>query len=1149
MKALKKSLYISAILPAMLLCSCARETSEPQKTGSTVSFHVEAEVPQAGDDAILPSSKIALSGQTAVWEGNETMAMLVGNGDSTTPEEGVQPILSTTNVGVFTGQAQMGDFYVDDVHGAVVPGEIGAWYEGSGNNLVLPVLTEQTLDVQGVFSGANVPFYSLVEPGNFLNNSGVYTFNGMVMKPGCAVIRFNIYGRPEGMADGELLRGIELHTADGKAISGQVLVDANSGTISIEEGADVVSQTLGTGYSIIGKTSSNGAKFFVSVLPWGEIGQSVTINKIVLLTNNASYQASFNESLSLYAGQMKQVRIDASNFGGRDVRFEFSTDGGDTWIPEIPATFRSLAVRGKLVMDNLVDIKKAIDAQSLPVPLDLSRVEYESNVFPQIFNGTETNPYRMIESIEFPANVNELPDRCFEWCQGLKTVKVGTQFTTMGVYVFSNCIPSEVYYEAQDTRTTTNNDVPYNARMFQSSGGADVPMTATFGPTMEFFPARFFQSNNNIRKIIVEGSGVRMGYGWIGDARNLEVIEFKAGPPQASNSSMLSYSNDRMPGVNVLPSDRKVIIPFGKTTEFMASVIIQKLVDPAGAAYNLVEAEREPYKVSCEISADGVEWGQLIPETFTKLYLRGALKLSDLNAIREAADLVPSYELDLGATTYASETFPAVFAGSEENDYTKLTAITLPSNVTAIADGAFARCSALASINLDNVTVIGASAFDRAGLASVTLPNTVTAIGNDAFRHLANLAEVNYNVPSATGTYIFGGENGADDTVYSVDQVVTIGKDVTTLPDHFLRGNHVVTKVIFEGSPAGGSSAFVYCQRLGTFEFKVTTPPATPRNAVTTYTGDKASGAKVLLVPEGAEAAFKAADPATNAWGRCVAELGFSIPVDSNVKYSTNGTDWTDAMPASFTKLYLKGGLNVTDLDPIKTAIAGASSAVDLDLTGVTFGSTEFPNTFAGTSDAHFTKLRSIKFPENVTTIAASAFTYCDLVEVTIPKTVTEIGNDAFRYISTLKNVYYDSPAATGTYIFAFATSLDSTDYGNSMTITIGPDVVTLPQHFMRGNPVVSTVEFEGTPDGGNYAFRDCGRISVFRLKNGLPNLVWGAIQNGTGSLASSRQIRVPSASVDAINAAIAAIEGNTNGFKRAVSALNAESTYTVVGE
>lgn len=75
-------------------------------------------------------------------------------------------------------------------------------------------------------------------------------------------------------------------------------------------------------------------------------------------------------------------------------------------------------------------------------------------------------------------------------------------------------------------------------------------------------------------------------------------------------------------------------------------------------------------------------------------------------------------------------------------------AITIPSTlggypVTSIGDHAFAGCSSLTSVTIDNsVTSIGESAFASCSLESVTIGNSVTSIGDCAFQVCYNLTSV-----------------------------------------------------------------------------------------------------------------------------------------------------------------------------------------------------------------------------------------------------------------------------------------------------------------------------------------------------------------------------------------------------------------------
>lgn len=84
------------------------------------------------------------------------------------------------------------------------------------------------------------------------------------------------------------------------------------------------------------------------------------------------------------------------------------------------------------------------------------------------------------------------------------------------------------------------------------------------------------------------------------------------------------------------------------------------------------------------------------------------------------------------------------------NRCTKLTTVRIPSSVRHIGISAFWRCSALTSVTIpEGVTTIGECAFELCtSLKTVTLPASVTAIGNEAFNQCSALEVV--NVPDLT---------------------------------------------------------------------------------------------------------------------------------------------------------------------------------------------------------------------------------------------------------------------------------------------------------------------------------------------------------------------------------------------------------------
>ncbi len=246
---------------------------------------------------------------------------------------------------------------------------------------------------------------------------------------------------------------------------------------------------------------------------------------------------------------------------------------------------------------------------------------------------------------------------------------------------------------------------------------------------------------------------------------------------------------------------------------------------------------------------------------------------------------------------------------------------------------------------------------------------------------------------------------------------------------------------------------------------------------------------------------------------------------ESGLRYSVDGSDesWSATMPEEFEALHVKTVnyiMTAEDLSAIKTAIDSQENAVALDLTAAQYESYIFPTTFAGTADANNLKLKSIKFPSNVTEIKASAFAYTSALEsvdltgiktintkaffwsglktLNVPKTVTNFaGYQSFGCCTKLTEIYYDSPTTQkltssssriNHAVFAFVNMTGSTvnpinyayaeaDYPElyptepKCTITIGPNVNHLARYMFCYNDNIAKIVFEKKVTVGNYAF------------------------------------------------------------------------------
>lgn len=154
-----------------------------------------------------------------------------------------------------------------------------------------------------------------------------------------------------------------------------------------------------------------------------------------------------------------------------------------------------------------------------------------------------------------------------------------------------------------------------------------------------------------------------------------------------------------------------VTIPQSITTITTLSFVQNKLTSIS------VNANNENYK-----SIDGV------------LFNKAATEL-----ISFPANKTNTYTIPNGVTTIGNEAF---------NNHTTLTSLTIPASVTTINQSAFQyagkdAASFAVTINGNNLTTIGNSAFQESGLSSITLPQGLTTIGGSAFKQCTKLESIN----------------------------------------------------------------------------------------------------------------------------------------------------------------------------------------------------------------------------------------------------------------------------------------------------------------------------------------------------------------------------------------------------------------------
>lgn len=316
------------------------------------------------------------------------------------------------------------------------------------------------------------------------------------------------------------------------------------------------------------------------------------------------------------------VTLSQDKYGQR-VSYEYSKDGGQTWLEDIPAEFEVLTVRTnngvKLSAADISAFKASITEQNAPAGLDLGQADYESETFPaDAFAGTAINPNTTLSYIKFPKNVKTVASKAFQYCtaletmdlnavstlgeevfrySGLKRVNVPNTVTAYGKYVFADCLAlEEVYFNSPyDSGTNANGgtDKPNEKYMFYTvrEDITDAKLVVTIGPDVRYIQRTLFRHAYNMKKLVCEDAVYFRNY-CIAYCANLAEIEFRC-TDQAKVTDQ-TYFHISSPwdgghvkaGANV--SDKKIIVPSGMSTVYGGTSVVTTLT---GVGYSLTEAE------------------------------------------------------------------------------------------------------------------------------------------------------------------------------------------------------------------------------------------------------------------------------------------------------------------------------------------------------------------------------------------------------------------------------------------------------------------------------------------------------------------------------------------------------------------------------
>ena len=914
---MKRLLYLALAAAALFAASCTKTPVDTvaQKEGHNL---LTLEIRGVTTDDL--DTRITLDGWKPIWTGNEKMQVLFGNASSSSAATSHVAYLDQTSAGVFSGTIDMGTFSEDDIQGVIVGPEAYFKYDSGKNRITMPIAYTQLQSASGVFNGDNFPYFAEFSSTMFGDDEGKKVVDGVVLRKGHAVVAYNVYGEHEDMAAGEKLMAISINSASEAALCGTCEYRKSDGMFTFSGTLTTYTVQLENGFDLTGSTVSTGAKVYQAVLGRADgTNSSKTghITKLTVMTDKATYTKDLTVELSPVTGKVHQYNVNLASGFTRTANIQYSVDGGSTWLDEIPASFSALKVKSTvagMTEEELQAIAAAVKAQSGNVDVDFSSARVKvlgggDAEFPAVFgNETAADAVLNLHTIVFPSNVTAVAANAFRNCTALESINLskittigGSAFrstglvnltvpetvTSIGNYAFGYCWQLQtLYYDSPAHSSASGNTYTFACR--NTAAVADlpseyaaenlIPLTATFGPHA-VIGNYDFDTNHKVVKMVFEAKPTVKGSAWFIRCRYLKEFDFIA----VTSPVDPGKSNSSQTGVLAADGTKKIYVPTGCSDAYLgtSNETWKYLVDNNG--YQIVEKSDVQYSVD-----GGVTWMDDITDLdFTTLAVKGHVFASHLDAIKVEIDKQTGVALDMSASVYSSETFPAKFKGATVGGTgnangavvsvagSPVTSMVFPSNITAIEASAFLACDKLTSVDLTGMVSIGASAFRATGLTEVTVPASVTTCGSYSFGYCPDLATITFN-SAATNNHVFSWRSAGDNAnnVASKPTTVTFGPGVNLKDGQCFDTNHKLAKVIFTGDPASvGSGWIIRCTSIHTFDLRACTKAVGSSSSNLGTVGDDVTGDKVIIVADGLKEKFAA----NTTWGYLANNKGYTI--------------------------------------------------------------------------------------------------------------------------------------------------------------------------------------------------------------------------------------------------------------------------------
>ena len=599
---------------------------------------------------------------------------------------------------------------------------------------------------------------------------------------------------------------------------------------------------------------------------------------------------------------------------------------------------------------------------------------------------------QMLEKIEIPSKVTEIPQSCFERCLSLESVTIPEGVTAIGDDAFQSCnlnaltLPESLEaigsYAFFGNRSLKSVNIPAKVKTIESYAFASCGLTDLVIPEGVQAIGNYAFGWNSLQNLTLPSTITSIGESVFYDNYYLQLIICNAATPPTLGDN--AFDNDITPSIKVplqsIAAYRQAVGWKNFANYYGGEVVADGItyrIDDNGAMVAAAETSLTEANIPSVVEFEGNQY--LVTKINDMLFLDN----TNLTVVA-----LPESLTTLGIRT---------FEGCKS-----LKTIKIPSKVTAIPDRCFVYCSSLESVIIpEGVTTIGSYAFQSCKLNALTLPESLETIGSYAFSFC-----------DLTDLVIPEGVQTIDNYAFEYNSLKNL-----TLPS-------TITSI--------GDEAFRYNSDFQSIICNAATPPTL---------GDNAFRSNISIkVPMASIVAYRQAEGwknFTNYYGGEVVADGITYRIDENgAMVAAAETSLTEANIPSAVE-FEGNQYAVTKINDKAFSDNTNLTAVTLPESVVTLGSDAFsgcqslktikiPSKVTAIPDRCFvscSSLENVTIPEGVTTVGLYAFSNCRFKTLTLPSTITKIDDGVFSHNNNLRTITCNAvtPPMLGDNVFYYS--------------------------------------------------------------------------------------------------------------------------------